>query len=148
MEPEPGLTLPARKVEYLKFIFESGGSARTNDIASAFRVDPSTITKTLAELTGGGYLLHTPYHGVTLTESGRRDAVFFIRRHRILSLMLARNGLSPQEACSEVRRFESMVSKKAIDRICQFMGHPQLGVCGEITHDDEEIAVHAVSGAA
>lgn len=148
MEPEPGLALPARKVEYLKFIFASGGSARTNDIASAFSVDPSTITKTLAELTGGGYLLHTPYRGVTLTESGRRDAAFFIRRHRILSLMLVRNGLSQEDACSEVRRFESMVSKKAVDRICQFMGHPQQGVCGEITHDDEEIAVHAESGAA
>jgi len=147
MKPEPGLTLPARKVEYLKFIFESGGSARTNDIASAFHVDPSTITKTLAELTVGGYLLHTPYRGVTLTESGRRDAAFFIRRHRILSLMLARNGLSHQEACNEARRFESRVSKKAIDRICQFMGHPQQGVCGEITHDDEEIAIRAKSGA-
>jgi len=143
MKPEPGLVLPARKVEYLKFIFESGGNARTNDIASAFHVDPSTITKTLAELTVGGYLLHTPYRGVTLTESGRREAAFFIRRHRILSLMLARNGLSRQEACNEARRFESMVSKKAINRICQFMGHPQQGVCGEITHDDEDISMKA-----
>ncbi len=147
MNPDHGLALPARKVEYLKFIFESGGTVRTNDIASAFSVDPSTITKTFAELTCGGYLLHTPYHGVTLTDAGRRDAAFFIRRHRILSLMLARNGLSPDEACNEVRRFESMVSKKAIDRICQFMGHPQLGVCGEITHEDEEISVKTQSTA-
>lgn len=143
MNTEPGLALPARKVEYLKFIFESGGTARTNDIASAFNVDPSTITKMLAELTDGGYLLHTPYRGVTLTESGRRCAEFFIRRHRILSLMLVRNGLSPQEACDAVRRFESMVSKKTVDRICQFMGHPQQGVCGEITHEDEGIAKYA-----
>ncbi len=143
MNPEPGLALPARKVEYLKFIFESGGTARTNDIASAFSVDPSTITKMLAELTEGGYLLHTPYRGVTLTESGRRYAAFLIRRHRILSLMLVRNGLSPQEACDAVRRFESMVSKKTVDRICQFMGHPQQGVCGEITHEDEGIAKYA-----
>ena len=143
MTSDPGLALPARKVEYLKFIFESGGSARTNDIASAFRVDPSTITKTFAELTSGGYLLHTPYRGVTLTDAGRREAAFFIRRHRILSLMLVRNGLSPREACNEVRRFESMVSKKAVDRICEFMGHPRQGVCGEITHDDEESTLNA-----
>ncbi len=51
--------------------------------------------------------------------------------------MLARNGLSPQEACREAARFESQVSKKAIDRICHFMGHPREGVCGEITHDDD-----------
>jgi len=147
MEFEPGLALSSRKVEYLKFIFESGGRARTNELASAFHVDPSTITKTLAELAGRGYLLHTPYHGVTLTDCARREAAFYIRRHRILSLMLVRNGLSQEEACNEVRRFESMVSKKAIDRICQFMGHPQQGVCGDIAHDDEGITVRAEGGA-
>ena len=147
MEPEPDRALPARKVEYLKFIFETGGTVRTSDIASAFSLDPSTITKTLADLTAGGYLLHTPYRGVALTESGRRCAAFFIRRHRVLSLMLVRNGLSPHEACDEVRRFESRVSKKTVDRICQFMGHPLQGVCGEITHDGEEIGGYAESGA-
>ena len=137
MELDRDLTLPPRKVEYLKFIYETGGTARTNELASAFGVDPSTITKMLADLTLTGYLTHTPYHGVSLTESGRRHAAFLIRRHRILSLMLVRNGLSPDEACNEARRFESRVSKKTIDRICQFMGHPLQGVCGEITHDDE-----------
>jgi Mn-dependent DtxR family transcriptional regulator len=51
--------------------------------------------------------------------------------------MLVRNGLSSEEACSEASRFESQVTKKAVDRICHFMGHPRQGVCGEITHDDD-----------
>lgn len=135
MEPEYGLALSARKVEYLKFIYETGGTVRTTTIASAFGVDPSTITKTLAELTATGYLRHVPYHGVCLTSNGLRHAEFLIKRHRILSLMLFRNGLHPSEACSEASRFESHVSKKAVDRICHFMGHPHQGVCGKITHD-------------
>jgi len=139
MMPEYGLALSPRKVDYLKFIHETGGTVRTKELASAFGVDPSTITKTLAELDQAGYITHTPYHGVSLTKSGERHAAFLIRRHRILSLMLVRNGLSPEEACREVRRFESQVSKKAIDRICEFMGHPLQGVCGRITHDDESI---------
>jgi Mn-dependent DtxR family transcriptional regulator len=136
MEPECGLALSARKVEYLKFILKTGDSVRTNEIAQAFRVDPSTITKTLAEITAAGYITHVPYHGVSLTDSGKIYAEFLVKRHRILSLMLVRNGLSPQEACREASRFESHVSKDAIDRICHFMGHPRQGVCGEITHDD------------
>ena len=44
-------------------------------------------------------------------------------------------GLSDEEACMEVSRFESLVSKCAIDRMCQAMGHPSRGGCGEITHD-------------
>lgn len=136
MEPECGLALSARKVEYLKFILKTGDIVRTNEIAQAFSVDPSTITKTLAEITAAGYITHVPYHGVSLTDSGKIYAEFLVKRHRILSLMLVRNGLSPEEACREVSRFESHVSKDAIDRICHFMGHPQQGVCGEITHDD------------
>ena len=136
MEPECGLSLSARKVEYLKFILKTGGTVRTNEIASAFSVDPSTITKTLAEITAAGYITHVPYHGVSLTDAGKIHAEFLVKRHRILSLMLARNGLSPEEACREASRFESQVSKQAIDRICHFMGHPRQGVCGEITHDD------------
>ncbi len=135
MEPEYGLALSARKVEYLKFIYETGGTVRTTTIASAFGVDPSTITKTLAELATAGYLRHVPYHGVCLTKNGLLHAEFLVKRHRILSLMLFRNGLHPEEACSEASRFESHVSKKAVDRICHFMGHPHQGVCGKITHD-------------
>jgi len=137
MEPECGLALSARKVEYLKFILKTGRTVRTNEIASAFSVDPSTITKTLAEITAAGYISHVPYHGVCLTDFGKQHAEFLVKRHRILSLMLARNGLSPEEACQEAARFESQVSKKAIDRICHFMGHPRQGVCGVITHDDD-----------
>jgi len=136
MKSECGLALSARKVEYIKFIFEKGGTVRTTGISTAFGVDPSTITKTLAELKTAGYITHIPYHGVCLTDSGTRHAKFLIKRHRILSLMLVRNGLTAQQACCEVSRFESQVSKKAIDRICRFMGHPRQGVCGEITHDE------------
>ncbi len=136
MKPESGLVLSARKVEYLKFLLSRGGTVRTNEIASAFRVDPSTTTKTLAELTAAGYLSHVPYHGVCLTESGRHHAEFLVKRHRILSLILVRYGLSNELACREVSRFESLVTKEAIDTICCAMGHPREGICGEITHDD------------
>jgi len=135
MDPVDGLELSPRKVTYLKYIFEHGGSARTTDIASHFRVDPSTITKTLGELTLSGHLTHTPYHGVILTQEGRTYAEFLIKRHRILALVLTHYGLSDELACIEVSRFESLVSKEAINRMCSAMGHPHRGVCGEITHD-------------
>lgn len=135
MERDPGLELSPRKVGYIKYIFSQGETVRTKEIAAAFGVDPSTITKTLAELTAGGYLAHVPYRGVRLTAAGRDCAEFFVKRHRILSLVLVRNGLSGEQACREVSRFESLVSKEAVDAICRAMGHPRQGICGEITHD-------------
>ncbi len=135
MRTDPGLELSPRKVSYLKYIFSCGGKSRTKEIADAFAVDPSTTTKTLAELAVAGYLVHSPYHGVSLSRTGRACAEFLVKRHRILSLVLVRNGLSEEQACAEVSRFESLVSKDAIDTICRAMGHPRQGVCGEITHD-------------
>ncbi|HXW98780.1 MAG TPA: metal-dependent transcriptional regulator [Methanomicrobiales archaeon] len=126
--------LPARKVEYLKFIYETGGRVKTNRLASRFGVDPSTVTKTVDELARAGLLVHRPYRGVTFTGKGRRTAEFLVKRHRILALVLTRFGLTGEEACAETERFESLVSRQAVDRICRAMGHPSQGVCGEITH--------------
>jgi Mn-dependent DtxR family transcriptional regulator len=135
METSDGLELSPKKVEYLKYINERSGTVKTNEIASKFKVDPSTITKTMNELAESGFVTHIPYHGVTLSDSGTNYAGFLVKRHRILSLMLTHFGLSHEQACEEVSRFESLVSKDAIDQICRSMGHPHRGICGEITHD-------------
>ena len=132
MEPESGLALYPRKVEYLKYIFGRGNTVRTNEIAAAFAVDPSTIT----ELTVAGYITHVPYRGVCLSDAGKHHAEFLVKWHRILSLILVRYGLSHEQACREVTRFESLVTKDAIDTLCRAMGHPCQGVCGEITPND------------
>lgn len=136
MEDQAGLELSPRKVEYLKYVYEKGRTVKTNELASHFSVDPSTVTKSILELAESGYLSHAPYRGVTLTDSGTMYAKFLVKRHRILSLILVRNGLSENRACEEVNRFESFVSRNAIDMMCCAMGHPQFGVCGTITHDD------------
>jgi DtxR family Mn-dependent transcriptional regulator len=135
MEPDDGLRLSPRKVEYLKYLFGQDRTVRTNEIAAHYNIDPSTVTKTSAELADSGYLSHIPYRGVCLTKQGKRCAEFLIKRHRILSLALFRYGLSDEQACREVSRFESLVSREAIDTMCRAMGHPSLGICGEITHD-------------
>ena len=136
MEPESGLALSPRKVEYLKYILGRGNTVRTNEIAAAFAVDPSTITKTITELTAAGYITHVPYHGVCLSDAGTHHAEFLVKRHRILSLILVRYGLSHEQAYREVTRFESLVTKDAIDTLCRAMGHPSQDLCGEITHND------------
>lgn len=127
--------LSARKVDYLKYIFEHEGSAKTGDLAIRFGVDPSTVSKTIREMAEDGLLSCAPYERLRLSPSGREDARFLIKRHRILSLMLTHYGFSPEQACEEVSRFESYVTRAAVDRICRTMGHPQTAGCGAITHD-------------
>lgn len=135
MEEMTGLELSPRKADYLKFILKKGHTVKTTEVSSSFNVDPSTTSKALNELASSGYLDHIPYKGVNLTKKGRTYAEFLTRRHRILGLLLSHYGLSSDEACREVSRFEAYVSKEAIDKICEAMGHPMVGVCGEIKHD-------------
>ncbi|MBN2109765.1 MAG: metal-dependent transcriptional regulator [Methanosarcinaceae archaeon] len=134
MQEITGLELSPKKVEYLKFLYKKGGMVRTTDISSQLKVDPSTSTKTIGELAHAGYVEHIPYRGVRLTEEGHAYAEFLVNRHNILSLMLSHYGLSAEGACQEVSRFESFVSRSAIETICGSMGHPTVGVCGEIRH--------------
>ena len=138
---DTGFELSPKKVEYIKFINGKNGPVRTNNIAAVFGVDPSTITKTIVELAGEGLLVYRPYHGVSLSVKGKITAQFLIKRHRILALALTHFGLSHEQACLEASRFESYVSKDAIDQMCRAMGHPNKGVCGDITHDDSCLEV-------
>lgn len=135
MQENNGIDLSPKKVEYLKYIFEHDGSVKTGDLAAHFSVDDSTISKTITDLVKSGFLTHAPYQRIGLSARGMTYAEFFIKRHRILSLMLTHYGFSHEHACDEVSRFESYVSKSAVDRICRMMGHPQTGTCGAITHD-------------
>ncbi|MGA2913201.1 MAG: metal-dependent transcriptional regulator [Methanoregula sp.] len=136
MSMDTGFELSPKKVEYIKFINGKNGPVKTNNIAAGFGVDPSTITKTIVELADEGLLVYVPYHGVSLSVKGKITAEFLIKRHRILALALTHFGFSHEQACLEVSRFESFVSKEAIDQMCRAMGHPYKGICGDITHDD------------
>lgn len=130
-----GLELSPKKIEYLKYIQEQKGLVKITDISSRFKVDPSTITKTINEISATGLIQHLPYRGISLTESGKIYAEFLIRRHRILSLVLTHYGLSPDEACTAVSKFEGHVPRDVVDKICTSLGHPTMGVCGRIQHD-------------
>jgi len=129
------LLISPKKAMYMKFLYENPGKSKTTEIAAHFRVDPSTVTKTLVELGSMGLLSHEPYRSTILTEKGLHYSEYLVRRHRILGLVLTHYGLSPDEACQEAARFENSVSKVVIDSMCRSMGHPMMGICGRISHD-------------
>lgn len=135
MKNDDGLELSPKKSEYLKYVFEKGGVVRTTDISEHFNLDPSTITKTIQEMSSTGLIEYVPYRGISLTSQGTEYAEFLVRRHRIIELMLSHYGLSGQEACDEALKFEGYVSRDVVDKICHSLGHPCMGICGKIKHD-------------
>ena len=92
--------------------------ARTGDLAASLRVSPGTMTATVKKLADRGLAVHTPYHGVELTEVGRRRAMSVVRRHRIVERFLADMlGYSWSEADRLAPTFEHQLPQEVEDRL-------------------------------
>lgn len=124
--PRPPLTAPVE--DYLKTIYElesRRGSAATSDVAGVLDVAPASVTGMVRRLAAQGYLDHVPYHGVQLTEVGRRAALRTIRRHRILESYLSDVlGYPWDRVHDEAERLEHAASDELIERMAVALGHP------------------------
>lgn len=130
-----GLELSPKKIEYIIFI-KGKKKAKTTEISSEFRVDPSTTTKILLELAKTGLITYTPYHGCSLTKKGIEYAEFLNRRHGLVVCMLTRMGMDVKKACKAAQRFECFVTKEVVDTLCRNFSHPEYSPCGtQIGHD-------------
>mgnify|MGYP003387648701 CR=1 FL=1 len=124
--PLPELTGPVE--DYLKAIYEletRQGSAATSDVAEALDVAPASVTGMVRRLAAQGYLDHVPYHGVQLTDVGRRAALRTIRRHRILESYLTGVLKYPWDRVhDEAERLEHAASDDLIERMAEALGNP------------------------
>jgi DtxR family Mn-dependent transcriptional regulator len=99
--------------------------ARTGDLAAALKLSPGTMTATVKKLADRGLAVHTPYHGVELTEAGRRRAMSVVRRHRIVERFLADMlGYSWSEADRLAPTFEHQLPQEVEDRLYTALDRP------------------------
>lgn len=124
-----------QKIRFLKFIYSQRDGVKSGDIAGKFGIRTSTVTRSLHELGEAGYIRYDPYQKVVLTTEGENITRFIQRRHRILSLMFNRAGLSEHDACEQAEKIEHLVPKEHVDQICRSLGHPRKAACGIIERD-------------
>jgi DtxR family transcriptional regulator, Mn-dependent transcriptional regulator len=114
--------------EALKAIYrhtKHGVEAHTGDLAETLGVTPGTVTATVKRLADRGLVDHRPYHGVSFTDDGRRQAVAAIRRHRIVERFLADQlAYSWSEADRLAPTFEHELPDEVEDRMFQVLGNP------------------------
>ncbi|MEQ9408359.1 MAG: metal-dependent transcriptional regulator [Fuerstiella sp.] len=124
--------MPSLTVEnYLKATLQlelKSGKSRVSPGALSARlgVSPGTVTSMLKTLSESGLANYVPYEGVELTESGRRLALRMLRRHRLIELFLHSTLNLPWDRVhDEAEELEHAVSEFLIDRIDDFLGHPE-----------------------
>jgi DtxR family Mn-dependent transcriptional regulator len=83
------------------------------------------MTATVKKLADRGLVLHTPYHGVALSDTGRRLAMSVLRRHRIVERFLADYlGYTWADADRLALCFEHSLPKEVEDRLFIALDRP------------------------
>ena len=125
-----GEALTAPVEDYLKAIYAIGGgsgAAATNDIAQRLDLAPASVSGMVRRLADQGLLAYERYHGVKLTESGRRAALRTLRRHRVIEAYLAQAlGYEWDRVHEEAERLEHAASDELVDRMAATIGEPEV----------------------
>jgi DtxR family transcriptional regulator, Mn-dependent transcriptional regulator len=115
--------------DYAKAIYaleaRGGETVTTNAIAARLGVTPASASGMVKRLGELGLVEHQPYHGVSLTEDGRRVALEVMRHHRLLELYLVKSlGVSWDRVHQEAEVLEHVLSEELEERIAAQLGDP------------------------
>ena len=122
--------------DYAKAVYEletRGGSAvSTNGLAARLGVTPASVSGMVRKLTEVGIVEHEPYHGVRLTNHGRRVALEVLRHHRLLELFLAQElGMPWDRVHAEAEVLEHVLSEELEELIAARLGDPAVDPHGD-----------------
>ncbi len=121
--------------DYIKAIFKlevGGRPVSTNRLAGEVGVSPAAVTKAIQQLAKKELASHEPYHGVSLTDAGRKVALEIIRHHRLLETFLHDIlGYSWDEVDAEAERLEHHISEKFEAAIDKLLGYPSFDPHGD-----------------
>lgn len=93
------------------------GFASTSDIAERMGVSKPSVTSIVKKLHKQGYLVHTPYRGMSLTDSGRELARTMRERHEILRRLLVLIGVPNDIAKEDAERIEHGLHPETVRKI-------------------------------
>jgi DtxR family Mn-dependent transcriptional regulator len=115
--------------DYTKAIYALEGrgqdSVSTNALAERLGVTPASASGMVKRLGELGLVSHQPYHGVMLTDAGRRVALEVIRHHRLLELYLYESlGVPWDRVHEEAEVLEHVLSEELEELIAAKLGDP------------------------
>jgi DtxR family Mn-dependent transcriptional regulator len=128
--------------DYLKAIYAlqaGGGTVQTSQLAERMRVAAPSATIMVGRLAEAGFLRHTPYRGVELTEKGALIALEVLRHHRLWEAFLHRAlGVPIDQLHDEAERLEHELSDALEEHMSRLLGDP--------THDPHGDPIPSLDG--
>ena len=129
------LNFTSSEENYLKAVYHlqiDENMVTTNALAHRLNTRPASVTDMMKKLDAKKLLHYTPYYGFHLTDQGKKAALNIIRRHRLWEVFLAQKlGFSWDEVHSLAEELEHVSSKKLVDKLDAYLGHPDFDPHGD-----------------
>lgn len=136
---------------YLKALFhitsESAGKseAGTNELAATLNVKPATANDMLKKLKEKKLIVYEKYGKISLTVSGKKQAVEIVRKHRLWETLLYEKFEFTWDEVHEVaEQLEHIHSPKLIEKLDKFLNYPEFDPHGDaIPNANGELKIQA-----
>ena len=105
---------------YLESIYVmtlQGKPVRSVDVSEYMGYSKPSVSRAIGLLTSGGYVTVEEEGFLCLTEAGRETAEKTYERHRVLSDLLVRLGVSPETASNDACKLEHAISDESFEAI-------------------------------
>ena len=108
-------------LEKILMLHDRLGYAKSMDIAAELKVSKPSVSIALKKLREDHYVEMDDSGCITLTPEGRKIAERIYDRHKVLSALLRKLGVSDVTAASDACRMEHVVSDETFSAICRFV---------------------------
>ncbi len=129
---------------YLKTIFHHAGignnAVTTNEIAASLGTKAASVTEMLKKLSAQKLIRYKKYNGVTLTDSGTKQALLIVRKHRLWEYFLVEKlEFSWDEIHEVAEQLEHIQSEILVERLDSFLENPKFDPHGDPIPDKKGI---------
>lgn len=129
---------------YLKAIYHLSSDGlkqvNTNAIAERLETKPASVSDMIKKLSAKKVITYVKYQGVKITEVGKKEALWVIRKHRLWEVFLVNKLNFHWDEVHEIaEQLEHIRSSLLISRLDAFLDHPKFDPHGDPIPDEEGI---------
>lgn len=120
---------------YLKALYrlaQEDEAISVKKIADSLNIKMPTVNSMVKKLAQKKFIRYEKYKAIELTETGKKQALLILRKHRLTELFLSEvMNLGWDEVHDIAEQIEHIQSDRFFNRIDEMLGHPQFDPHGE-----------------
>ncbi|MBX3253378.1 MAG: metal-dependent transcriptional regulator [Chitinophagaceae bacterium] len=120
---------------YLKALYrlwQQNREITVKEIADSLGIKMPTVNSMIKKLDEKKFIRYEKYKAIELTEKGRKQALYILRKHRLTELFLSQvMGMGWEEVHDIAEQIEHIQSDRFFNRIDEMLGYPQFDPHGE-----------------